>query len=50
MKEMNQEDVRPLAFQLARELNAQEVEAISGGVPQSWPGQTHHPEWRDWHY
>jgi hypothetical protein len=38
MKEMNQEDVRPLAFQLARELNTQEIEAISGGNGFSVPG------------
>lgn len=37
MNKQNEEAVRPLAFQLARELNEKEVEAIAGGfIPLTW--------------
>ena len=39
MNKQNEETVRPLAFQLARELNEKEVEAIAGGNM----GWTWHP-------
>ncbi len=52
MKEKIEETVRPLAFQLARELNEKEVEAIAGaGVSYTYPppGHQNDPNWRDWH-
>lgn len=51
MKQQNEDAVRPLAFQLARELNEKEVEAIAGASsPFSYPppGHEHDPNWRDW--
>lgn len=51
MNEKKQEMVRPLAFELARELQANEIDAIAGAgsVPQTWNGTNPggYP-WRDW--
>lgn len=43
MNKQNEEAVRPLAFQLARELSEKEVESISGGsphIPLTWDAVT----------
>lgn len=53
MKQQNEDAVRPLAFQLARELNEKEVEAIAGAsFPITYPPPGQNPEqghWRDVH-
>lgn len=49
MNEKKQEVVRPLAFELARELKAEEVAAIAGGRPLWTLGDINPPNQAPWY-